>query len=119
MVPMRSCLIVDDHAHFRALARLLLEEEGYEVVGEAEDVESALAAARELSPDVVLLDVQLRNGDGFEVARRLAEEQPACAVVMTSTHDGLDFELLARRCGARGFVPKEELSATALARLVD
>ena len=60
-------LIVDDHAGFRSTARALLEAEGFEVVGEAEDGVSGLRAARELHPDIVLLDVQLPDFDGFEV----------------------------------------------------
>ena len=64
-------LIVDDHPSFRATARLLLETEGFEVVGEEADGASGLRAARELSPDLVLLDVQLPDIDGFEVAAQL------------------------------------------------
>ena len=67
----RTVLIVDDHPSFRASARMLLEAEGYEVVGEAEDGQSALRAVEELRPDVVLLDVQLPDIDGIEVAARL------------------------------------------------
>ncbi len=67
-----SVLIVDDHPSFRLSARRMLEAYGYTVVGEAEDGERALAAAEELKPDLVLLDVQLPDIDGFEVAERLA-----------------------------------------------
>ena len=69
----RTVLIVDDHAPFRALARALLQLEGFEVVGEAADARSALRRVRRLRPSVVLFDVQLRYLDGFEVARRLAQ----------------------------------------------
>jgi DNA-binding NarL/FixJ family response regulator len=64
-----TVLIVDDHPSFRASARALLQAEGFEVVGEAEDGARALQAVEELRPDVVLLDVQLPDLDGFEVAR--------------------------------------------------
>src|SRR5699024_431352 len=64
-------LIVDDNAGFRLRARELLESEGFEVVGEAADADSALAAMRQLAPDIVLLDVQLPDRDGFEVAKQL------------------------------------------------
>lgn len=67
-----TVLIVDDHADFRAFARTLLQAEGYEVVGEAQDGASALAAARELEPGLVLLDVQLPDLDGFAVREQLA-----------------------------------------------
>src|SRR3954466_16344543 len=67
----RTVLIVDDHPSFRSTARALLEAEGFEVVGEAEDGASGLAAAAELRPDLILLDVQLPDIDGFEVASRV------------------------------------------------
>ena len=66
-----SVLIVDDHPGFRASARMLLEAEGYDVVGEAGDGQAGLEAAAELHPDVVLLDIQLPDMDGFEVAAGL------------------------------------------------
>jgi DNA-binding NarL/FixJ family response regulator len=67
-----SVLIVDDHAGFPASAWGLLEAEGFRVVGEAEDGAGALAAARELAPDVVLVDVGLPDLDGLEVASACA-----------------------------------------------
>src|SRR5881227_1792297 len=72
----RRVLIVDDHESFRSSARLLLEAEGYEVVGEAEDGAAALRAVEELSPELVLLDVQLPDVDGFDVAARLTGLDP-------------------------------------------
>jgi CheY-like chemotaxis protein len=110
-------LIVDDHPSFRASARALLEAEGFEVVGEAEDGASALRAAAELSPELVLLDVQLPDLDGFEVARRLTE-RGGPAVVLVSSRDGSDFGPLVERSGARGFIPKAELSGAALSALL-
>ena len=111
-----SILIVDDDQRFRGIARELLEAEGFDVVGEAEDGEGALAAARELEPDVVLLDVNLPDLDGFEVAARIsAEDGPS--VVMTSTRDKSDFGAELSRSGARGFVPKDELSAERIVSL--
>ena len=113
---MASILIVDDDQRFRGLARRLLESEGFDVVGEAEDGEAALAAARELAPDVVLLDVQLPGLDGLEVAERLSVEGGP-AVVLTSTREEADFGSQLRQSGARGFVPKDELSAGRIADL--
>ena len=66
-----TVLIVDDHPGFRASARMLLEAEGFDVVGEAGDGRSGLDAAAELRPDVVLLDIQLPDMDGFAVAAGL------------------------------------------------
>jgi DNA-binding NarL/FixJ family response regulator len=78
-------LIVDDHDGFRSFAKALLEAEGFEVVGEAGDAASALAAAARLRPGVVVLDIQLPGVDGFEVAARLAATPHAPAVVLVST----------------------------------
>lgn len=111
-----SILIVDDDQRFRGIARRLLESEGFDVVGEAHDGETALEAARELEPDVVLLDVQLPGIDGLQVAERLAE-QGGPAVVLTSTRDESDFGPQLQESGARGFVPKDELSGERIASL--
>jgi len=111
-------LIVDDHASFRSSARLLLEAEGYEVVGEADSGAAGLSAASELHPDVILLDVHLPDVDGFDVAARLATGDAAPRVVMTSSRDASDFGPLIQRSGAKGFVPKNELSGEALSELL-
>lgn len=112
-----TVLIVDDHATFRRSARLLLEAEGYEVIGEAEDGRSALSEAESLQPDVVLLDVFLPDLDGFEVAAELTGRGLA-VVVLTSSRDGRDFGALVADSGARGFIPKTELSGASLAAVV-
>ena len=80
----RTVLIVDDHEPFRRAARELLAAEGYEVVGEAGDGASAVSEARRLDPAIVLLDVQLPDVDGFEVARRLAAAGHAGATILVS-----------------------------------
>jgi DNA-binding NarL/FixJ family response regulator len=116
-----TVLIVDDHPRFRSIARKLLEHQGYRVVGEASDGESALAAVRELRPDVVLLDVQMPGIDGFEVAARLnaAAAAAAPAIVLVSSRDRIDFGGLIAESGARGFIAKDDLSGPALAQLLD
>jgi two-component system response regulator EvgA len=114
----RRLLIVDDNRAFRRLARGLLEAEGYEVVGAARDASEALTAAGELAPDVVLLDVNLPDASGFDVAARLVRERPSVAVVLTSTRSARDFDQLAVASGARGFVPKDDLSRAELDRLL-
>jgi DNA-binding NarL/FixJ family response regulator len=113
-----TVLIVDDHPSFRSSAHLLLEAEGFEVVGEAEDGESALDAVRSLRPDLVLLDVQLPGIDGFEVTRRLRANGGAPAVILVSSRDCRDYGTLAEESGALGFVAKAELSGEALEALL-
>jgi DNA-binding NarL/FixJ family response regulator len=115
----RTVLIVDDHPSFRATARLLLEADGWTVVGEAPDGESGIAAARELHPDLVLVDVNLPDLDGFAVAERLRDEHASPpAIVLISSRDARDFGPLVERSGAAGFVSKADLSGDALRRLV-
>jgi DNA-binding NarL/FixJ family response regulator len=114
----RTVLIVDDHPGFRAMARLVLQEAGFDVVGEAGDGRSALASARALRPAVVLLDVNLPDLEGFAVAAELAREREAPTVVMTSSRDGRDLEPLLRASAVAGFVPKERLSPAALRELL-
>ena len=112
-----SVLIVDDHPSFRATARMLLEAEGYAVVGEAPDGLSGITAARELHPDLVLLDVNLPDLDGFDVAARLTNGSGP-AVVLVSSRDSSDFGPLVARSGARGFISKSDLSGATLAALL-
>jgi DNA-binding NarL/FixJ family response regulator len=113
-------LIVDDHPSFRRTARVLLEAEGFEVVGEAENGVQALRLAAELRPDFLLLDVQLPDFDGFEVAARLAEANgDSPAVILVSSRDSSEFGSLVAQSGALGFVPKGELSGDALRGLLD
>ena len=113
-----TLLIVDDHAGFRSLARRLLGSGGFEVVGEAADGRAAVAAARELRPDVVLLDIQLPDIDGFEVLARLGDGPDGPAAVLTSTRDRADYGARVDRSGARGFIPKAELSGAAVRALL-
>ena len=111
-------LIVDDHPGFRRFARSLLESEGFDVVGEAEDEASALAAAVRLRPGLVLLDVLLPGRDGFAVAERLHALDPAPAVVMTSSRPADEFRVRLRLAPVAGFVHKDDLSGAALAAVV-
>jgi DNA-binding NarL/FixJ family response regulator len=114
-----SVLIVDDHPGFRTHARRMLECEGYRVVGEAGDVCSGLEAARALEPELAIVDVYLPDGNGFELAARLLALEVAPAVVLTSSHDGSDLGECVGESGARGFVPKAELSRKAIEELWD
>ena len=114
----RTVLIVDDHAPFRALARSLLQLEGFEVVGEAADALSALDAVRRLQPSVVVLDIQLPDLDGFEVARRLSQTEDPPAIVLVSSRDSSAYRRRLAASPARGFIPKSDLSGAAVTALV-
>jgi DNA-binding NarL/FixJ family response regulator len=114
-----SLLIVDDHADFRAGARALLQVDGFEVLGEAADGESALEAARRLRPQVVLLDVQLPGMDGFAVADRLAaEDDPPIVVLISSRAAGTFRHRLEGARSVRGFIAKADLSGECLFALL-
>jgi DNA-binding NarL/FixJ family response regulator len=114
MVGRKSVLIVDDHPAFRSLARQLLEASGFVVAGEAEDGRGAIHAMRNLHPDVVLLDIQLPDIDGFEVARRLMAGGHSCAIVFVSSREATDYGQRLRVSDVAGFIAKDQLSGAAL-----
>ena len=117
--PLRpTLLIIDDHRTLRETATALLEADGFDVVGDAPDGTSGIAAVLNLRPEIVLLDVRLPDIDGFTVASRLAEEFPAAAVVMMSSSDDPLYPELARQSKARGFVAKHDISGAALQALL-
>ncbi|GEM_PF-914601 len=113
--PLR-CLVVDDNEGFLRAARALLEREGLEVAGVARNGAQGLQLARELRPDVILVDIFLGPDDGFELARQLYDDDPgpARAVVLISTHAEADFVDLVEASPAAGFLSKWELSASAV-----
>ena len=115
---MTTVLIVDDHPSFRASARALLEAEGFDVVGEAADGEEAIAEARRLRPDVVLLDVQLPDVDGFAIAERLTADGSPAAVVLISSREAAAYGPRLEAAPAKGFIAKRKLSGEALAALL-
>jgi DNA-binding NarL/FixJ family response regulator len=106
-------LIVDDNTHFLAAARDLLEREGVEVVGVASSAAEALQLADELRPDVALVDIDLGEESGLDLARRLAagDGEGRSRVVLISAYSENDFADLIAASPAVGFVPKAELSA--------
>ena len=112
----RTALIVDDHAGFRASARILLEDEGFDVVGEAADGRSGIDLARALAPDLVLLDIALPDVSGLDVADTLAGGDSL--VVLTSSRQPVDFGARLRETEAAGFISKDDLSAETLAELL-
>lgn len=103
-----TVLIVDDHSDFRASARALLELEGFEVVGDVDDGETALATVERLRPDVVLLDVQLPGLDGFGVADELASMEAAPRVVLISSRRRSAYEVRLPGAPVAGFLGKHE-----------
>jgi CheY-like chemotaxis protein len=111
-------LIVDDHDGFRSVARTMLEAEGFAVVGEAVDGQSAVASAGALRPDVVLLDVHLPGLDGFDVARLLAALPDPPAVVLTSSRPIEDLRRRTESSPVAGFLAKHELSGAAINAMV-
>jgi DNA-binding NarL/FixJ family response regulator len=114
----RTVLIVDDHEEFRRTARALLEVDGFEVIGEAANGESAITESERLRPQLVLLDIQLPDVDGFEVAARLVEAPNPPTVILTSSRGVSSYRRRLAESPAYGFIPKSELSGEALAALV-
>lgn len=112
----RTVVIVDDHAAFRSAARALLEDAGFTVVGEAADGATAVRAVGELKPDILLLDIQLPDFDGFEVAERLTVDGPA--IVLTSSRAASAFRRGLAANPALRFIAKSDLSGEALAAAV-
>ena len=111
---MESVLVVDDHEGFRAYARVFLPANGFVVVGEAADGATAIAECRRLRPDMVLLDVQLPDIDGFEVSRRIADETDRTVVILVSSREASDYGTRILDSGARGFLTKSQLTGLAM-----
>jgi DNA-binding NarL/FixJ family response regulator len=113
---MNRIVIVDDHPAFRAWARAVLAADGFRVAGEAADAASALAEVQAVRPDVVLLDVQLPDADGFEVAGALLAG-PRPAIILTSSRDASAYAADLARTGLP-FIAKEDLSGSAIRLLM-
>ena len=111
-------LIVDDHATFRSFARQVLVADGFVVVGEAADGAAAIAVVAELRPDVVLLDVQLPDMDGFAVAEVLAAQDNPPAVLLVSSRSRDDYGTLVDASSTAGFIAKATLSGGLLRELL-
>jgi CheY-like chemotaxis protein len=100
-------LVVDDQAVFqRVMTAVVDETEGFVLVGCAASGEESIVAARALSPDLILMDVNLPGIDGMEATRRLREGPTAAAVVLLSTYDEDDWDGQTQECGAVAYVAK-------------
>lgn len=115
----RRVLIIDDNSGFRAAARQLLERAGFVVVAEAASGSSGIREAKEHKPDLVIVDVQLPDCDGFAVVEQLVGLDPGVAMILTSSLDGMDLGALVEDSSALGFIPKAELSAQSISELID
>jgi len=113
-----TVLIVDDHVGFRGQVAHLLEGAGYHVVGSCGDGPSALAANAALCPEIVLLDVNLPDTDGFALLREFAGSGRSPVVILISTREAGDYGGQIERSGAAGFISKGDLSAASLAAVV-
>ena len=108
-------VIVDDSEHFLERARAVLETDGISVIGVASTAAEAVERIEVLRPDVALVDIDLGDESGFDVARRLASAPNlACGVIMVSSHAQEDFNDLVEASSAIGFVSKSNLSASAI-----
>jgi two-component system, NarL family, nitrate/nitrite response regulator NarL len=113
-----SCLIVDDSEKFLASATRLLSLQGVSVIGRASSGDEALRLAAALSPDVILVDVELGDEDGIELARRLTSGGLSAMVILISLRDRNELTELMAGSGAIGFLRKDALDAQAVADLI-
>ena len=111
-------LVVDDHADFRQWARRILEAAGF-VIAEAASGIEAIAAADELGPDVVLLDVQLPDLDGFAVANRLLGAGYTAPVVFISAREARDYGDRLAHSNAAGFIVKDQLTGSLFRSIIE
>jgi DNA-binding NarL/FixJ family response regulator len=114
----RRILVIDDNAAFRGALGQVLETDGFVVVAGAGTGVSGIQLARKHKPDLVIVDVQLPDTDGFDVAEQLAVLDPALDVILTSGLDLSDLGALVTDGAARGFIPKAELSVAAITTLL-
>jgi DNA-binding NarL/FixJ family response regulator len=114
-----TCIIVDDNEFFLEAAADLLGREGMDVVGTASNAADAIRLVTKLRPEVTLVDVDLGDDDGFELAHRLsAVPRMSTRVILVSTHAEEDLTHLIAESPAVGFVPKSRLSAEAIRDLL-
>jgi len=104
----KTLLIVDDHPLFReGLVSFLAKQDGYNVVGEAAAGEEGISKARELHPDLVIMDISLPDMNGIDATRRITTSIPETKVVVLSLHSKIDFITDAFKAGASGYITKD------------
>jgi DNA-binding NarL/FixJ family response regulator len=114
-----QCIIVDDYQPFLNIARAKLERQGMAVVGVASNGTEALRQARELSPDVALVDISLGTESGFDVARVISPYVRSVILISSDDHyEDDDYAELIAGSPAVGFLSKTTMSADAVSRLV-
>jgi DNA-binding NarL/FixJ family response regulator len=109
-----SVLVVDDHAAFRRSVLALLATGGFEVVGEAADGEEAVRMAAATAPQLVLLDIQLPDRDGFAIAEELIRLPVPPVIVLISSHEETVYAAGIAAAPVRAFVPKDRLDCATL-----
>jgi DNA-binding NarL/FixJ family response regulator len=114
----RTIVLVDDDEGFRRWARAWLVAQGYVILGEASAARPAIASVRQLRPEVVLVDVQLPDLDGFELTELLRNLPDPPAVILISSREWADYGDRVASSGAHGFVSKDELTREAIESLV-
>jgi DNA-binding NarL/FixJ family response regulator len=120
MIPVQiRCVIVDDDDSFIEAARALLERDGVTVADIAHSCAEAVQRSQTVHPDVILIDIRLGRESGFDVARQLADNGHTATLIMISTHAGEDYADLIAQSPVAGFLPKAELSAAAIRRILD
>jgi len=108
-------LIADDHALVREGLRTMLSgEDGIEVIAEANDGQQALTLCRELTPDLVLMDVRMPVMDGLQATKKVKQEMPQTSVLMVTMHENPDYLFEAVKAGAAGYVLKDDRETGAL-----
>lgn len=115
----RRILVIDDNTAFRGVLGQLLTADGFVVVAGAATGSDGVRLVAEQSPEVVMVDVQLPDIDGFEVTERLARLDPRPEVILMSSLDATDLGTLVTESPARGFIPKDEISAAAIDALLE
>ncbi|MFH1723546.1 MAG: response regulator transcription factor [Elusimicrobiota bacterium] len=114
----RRVLIVDDHPIVRlGLTQLINQEQDLVVCGEAEDVDQALRALADLEPDIAIVDISLKNSSGIELIRAIKTRHEGLPVLALSMHDESLYAERVLRCGARGYVMKQEVTESVVEAL--